>query len=162
MDKLTRRALLRALAGGALATVGTLILARTSLAALGTPEDTNPADVDVQARAAELDLGSAGEAHAQFLNFGDGFRNGGFRNGGFWQRRLPQRRLPQRWLPERRLRQRRLPQRRLPQRWLPERRLPQLLDDDFRRPSRPVGTARYPTHSVLRILTAHTAIFLTD
>ncbi|MGB7695123.1 MAG: hypothetical protein WBM12_19875, partial [Pseudolabrys sp.] len=84
MDKLTRRALLRALAGGALSTVGTVILARTSLAALGTPEDTNPADVDVQARAAELDLGSAGEAHAQFLNFGDGFRNGGFRNGGFW------------------------------------------------------------------------------
>ena len=83
MDKLTRRALLRALAGGALSTVGTVILARTSLAALGTPEDTNPADVDVQARAAELDLGSAGEAHAQFLNFGDGFRNGGFRNGGF-------------------------------------------------------------------------------
>ena len=84
MDKLTRRALLRALAGGALSTAGTVILARTSLAALGTPEDTNPADVDVQARAAELDLGSAGEAHAQFLNFGDGFRNGGFRNGGFW------------------------------------------------------------------------------
>ena len=84
MDKLTRRALLRALAGGALSTVGTVILARTSLAALGTPEDTNPVDVDVQARAAELDLGSAGEAHAQFLNFGDGFRNGGFRNGGFW------------------------------------------------------------------------------
>jgi hypothetical protein len=86
MDKLTRRALLRALAGGALSTVGTVILARTSLAALGTPEDTNPADVDVQARAAELDLGSAGEAHAQFLNFGDGgvgFRNGGFGNGGF-------------------------------------------------------------------------------
>ena len=87
MDKLTRRALLRTLAGGALSTVGTVILARTSLAALGTPEDTNSADVDVQARAAGLDeegdLGSAGEAHAQFLNFGDGFRNGGFRNGGF-------------------------------------------------------------------------------
>ena len=43
MDKLTRRALLRALAGGALSTVGTVILARTSLAALGTPEDTNSA-----------------------------------------------------------------------------------------------------------------------
>ena len=41
-DKLTRRALLRALAGGALSTVGTVILARTSLAALSTPEDTNP------------------------------------------------------------------------------------------------------------------------
>ena len=91
MDKLSRRSLLRALAGGALSTVGTVILARTSLAALGTPEDTKPADLDVQARAAELDaggLGPAGEAHAQFLNFpgggwGNGFRNGGFRNGGF-------------------------------------------------------------------------------
>jgi len=92
MDKLSRRSLLRALAGGALSTVGTVILARTSLAALGTPEDTKTADLDVQARAAELDaggLGPAGEAHAQFLNFpgvgfGNGpFRNGGFRNGGF-------------------------------------------------------------------------------
>ena len=73
MDKLSRRSLLRALAGGALSTAGTVILARTSLAALGTPEDTKPADLDVQARAAELDaggLGPAGEAHAQlFLNF---------------------------------------------------------------------------------------------
>ncbi len=99
MDKLSRRSLLRALAGGALSTAGTVILARTSLAALGTPQDTKPADLDVQARAAELDaggLGSAGEAHAQFLNVGvpglgfgnggfgnGGFRNGGFRNGGF-------------------------------------------------------------------------------
>ena len=73
MDKLSRRSLLRALAGGALSTAGTVILARTSLAALGTPEDTKPADLDVQARAAELDaggLGPAGEAHAQFLNGG--------------------------------------------------------------------------------------------
>ena len=88
MDKLSRRSLLRALAGGALSAAGTVILARTSLAALGTAEDTKPADLDVQARAAELDaggLGPAGEAHAQFLNFpgGVGFRNGGFRNGGF-------------------------------------------------------------------------------
>jgi hypothetical protein len=87
MDKLTRRALLRALAGGALSTVGTVVLARTSLAALGTPEDANPTDLDVQARAAGLDdvgLGSAGGAHAQFINFpGGGFGNGGFRNGGF-------------------------------------------------------------------------------
>ena len=87
MDKLTRRALLRALAGGALSTVGTVVLARTSLAALGTPEDANPTDLDVQARAAGLDdvgLGSAGGAHAQFINFpGLGFVNGGFRNGGF-------------------------------------------------------------------------------
>jgi hypothetical protein len=88
MDKLTRRALLRALAGAALPTVGTVVLARTSLAALGTPEDANPTDLDVQARAAGLDdvgLGSAGGAHAQFLNFpGGGFGNGGFRNGGFF------------------------------------------------------------------------------
>ncbi len=87
MDKLSRRSLVRALAGGALSTVGTVILARTSLAALGTPEDTKPADLDVQARAAELDaggLGPAGEQHAQFLNFpGVGWGNGGFRNGGF-------------------------------------------------------------------------------
>ena len=91
MDKLSRRSLLRALAGGALSTTGTVILARTSLAALGTSEDIKPAGLDVQARAAELDaggLGPAGEAHAQFLNFpgvgfGNGFRNGGFRNGGF-------------------------------------------------------------------------------
>jgi len=87
MEKLTRRTLLRALAGGALSTVGTVVLARTSLAALGTPEDANPTDLDVQARAAGLDagdLGPAGEAHAQFLNFpGGGFGNGGFRNGGF-------------------------------------------------------------------------------
>lgn len=95
MDKLSRRSLVRALAGGALSTVGTVILARTSLAALGTPEDTKPADLDVQARAAELDaggLGPAGEQHAQFLNFPGvggfgngfgGFRNGGFGNGGF-------------------------------------------------------------------------------
>jgi hypothetical protein len=83
----TRRALLRALAGGALSTVGTVVLARTSLAALGTPEDANPTDLDVQARAAGLDdvgLGSAGGAHAQFINFpGGGFGNGGFGNGGF-------------------------------------------------------------------------------
>jgi cytoplasmic tRNA 2-thiolation protein 1 len=67
--------------------VGTVVLARTSLAALGTPEDANPTDLDVQARAAGLDdvgLGSAGGAHAQFINFpGGGFGNGGFRNGGF-------------------------------------------------------------------------------
>jgi hypothetical protein len=91
MDKLSRRSLLRVLAGGALTTVGTVVLARTSVAAVGTPENTNQADVDVQARAAGLDagvdkvdLGPAGEAHAQFLNFGGtGWRNGGFRNGGW-------------------------------------------------------------------------------
>jgi hypothetical protein len=86
MDKLTRRSLLRALAGGALTAAGTVVLARTSLAALGTPEVT-PSDLDIQARAAELDaggLGAAGEQHAQFINFpGVGFGNGGFRNGGF-------------------------------------------------------------------------------
>ena len=121
MDKLTRRALLRALAGGALSTVGTVILARTSLAALGTPEDANPTDLDVQARAAGLEgLGSAGEAHAQFLNFpGDGFRNGGFRNGGFWNGGFRNGGFRNGGFRQRRLRQRWLPQRRLPQRWLP-------------------------------------------
>jgi hypothetical protein len=55
--------------------------------------NATPADLDVQARGAELNaggLGPTGEAHAQlFLNGGlpvfanGGFRNGGFRNGGF-------------------------------------------------------------------------------
>jgi hypothetical protein len=106
MDKLSRRSLLRTLAGGALTAAGTVVLARTSLASL--PEDPKPADLDVQTRAAELDVqgfGPAGEAQAQFLNFpgagwgngggwrnlpwGNGFRNvvpwrnGGWRNGGW-------------------------------------------------------------------------------
>jgi hypothetical protein len=90
MDKLTRRALLRTLAMGTLTTVGTVTLARTALASVpSTPADdpTHP-DLDVQARAAELeqaDLGSAEDAYAQFLNFRNGgrpFRNGGWRNGG--------------------------------------------------------------------------------
>ena len=89
MDKLSRRALLRALAGGALSTLGTVILARTALAALGTPEVTKDTDLDVQARAAGLGEGgrdSAEDAYARFLNGAfrkGGFRNGGFRNGGF-------------------------------------------------------------------------------
>jgi len=90
MDKLNRRALLRALAGSALSTLGTVILARTALAALGTPEETKDTDLDVQARAAGLGeggRGSAEDAYARFLNGafrnGGGFRNGGFRNGGF-------------------------------------------------------------------------------
>ena len=150
MDKLSCRSLLRALAGGSLSTVGTVILARSSLAALGTPEDTKPGDLDVQARAAELDaggLGPAGEAHAQFLNspiggFGNGFRNGGFGNGGFGQRWLPQRWLPQRWFPQ---------WRRLPQWRFPQRRFPQLVANDFRRPGWPPGTSGYPADAVLEL-----------
>jgi hypothetical protein len=105
MDKLTRRSLLRALAAGALS-VGTVVIARAPLAhARGTPEDADRSDVDVQARASQLEDGvrdPAGDAYAAFRNafrnggggFGDGgfrnvfrngggFRNGGFRNGGF-------------------------------------------------------------------------------
>jgi hypothetical protein len=105
-NKLTRRALLRTLAGGALATTGTVVLARSALAEVpGTPaEGIIPPNVDVQARAAGVelgDLGPAGDAYAQgvFLNTGvpvfangpflnggfgnGGFRNGGWRNGGF-------------------------------------------------------------------------------
>jgi rSAM-associated Gly-rich repeat protein len=89
MDKFTRRALLRTLAKGAFSAVGTVVLARASLAdPSGTPAiDTK--HTDVQARAAELergDLGLPNETYAQFRNAfrnGGRFRNGGFRNGGF-------------------------------------------------------------------------------
>ncbi|HWV41228.1 hypothetical protein [Pseudorhodoplanes sp.] len=102
MDKLSRRNLLRTLAGGALSTAGIVTLARTSLANVPeTPAGAPLSDLDVQARAAELEssevLGEAGQAHAQFINlpgvggFGNGgrfrnlpFGNGGFRNGGFF------------------------------------------------------------------------------
>ncbi len=94
MDKLSRRSLLRTLALGVVSTAGTTVVARSALAAApSSPEGIDPSVVDVQDRAAGLeniDLGPAGEAHAQFLNFpgvgfgnGGGFRNGGFRNGGF-------------------------------------------------------------------------------
>jgi hypothetical protein len=92
MDKLTRRALLRTLALGAVSTTGVVTLARTSLANVpDTPLDIDPTNLDVQARAAELEasevVGPAGPAHAQFINLPGvgGFGNGGrFRNGGFW------------------------------------------------------------------------------
>ncbi|MFN3350708.1 hypothetical protein [Pseudorhodoplanes sp.] len=105
MDKLSRRNLLRTLAGGALSAAGVVTLARTSLANVpdAAAADLHAAGLDVQARAAVLEdaVGPAGEAHAQFVNlpgiggfgnggrfgnfpFGNGgFRNGGFRNGGF-------------------------------------------------------------------------------
>jgi hypothetical protein len=95
MDKLTRRNLLRTLAGGALTTAGTVVLARTALANVPeTAEVADPTALDVQARAADLEgtevVGEAGQAHAQFINLpgvggfgngGRGFRNGGFLNG---------------------------------------------------------------------------------
>ncbi|HWV54359.1 hypothetical protein [Pseudorhodoplanes sp.] len=92
MEKLSRRALLRTLAGGAATTVGTVVIARTALASIpdAPVEGALPADIDVQARAAELEaadvVGPAGQAHAQFVNLPGvgGFGNGGgFRNGGF-------------------------------------------------------------------------------
>src|SRR4051794_23274104 len=98
MDKLSRRSLLRTLAGGALATTGTVVIARaavTEAAAAVLPTG------DLQERAARIaELG--GEAVTQqaqlFVNggiplpgvfgnaplFGNApyFRNGGFPNGG--------------------------------------------------------------------------------
>jgi hypothetical protein len=92
MDKLSRRALLRTLALGAVSATGVVTLARTSLANVPeAPVDVDPANLDVQARAADLEgaevVGPAGQAHAQFINLPGvgGFGNrGGFRNGGFW------------------------------------------------------------------------------
>ena len=102
MDKLTRRSLLRTLAGGALTTLGTVVIARASLAE--TTGDAVPLPGgDLQDRATRLaELGSEemNTAPAQlFLNggipgifgnapfgnggWGNGFGNGGFRNGGF-------------------------------------------------------------------------------
>ena len=106
MDKLTRRSLLRTLAGGALTTLGTVVIARaTSAEAAELMGDAVPLPGgDLQDRAMRLaELGSEGmtTAPAQlFLNggiplpgifgnapfgngWGNGFGNGGFRNGGF-------------------------------------------------------------------------------
>ena len=102
MDKLTRRSLLRTLAGGALGTLGTVVIARTSLAeaaeAIGDLAPLPGGDLQDRAtRLAELGSEEMTSAPAQlFLNgglpvfangapiFGNGgFRNGGFRNGGF-------------------------------------------------------------------------------
>ena len=95
MDKLTRRSLLRTLAGGALGTFGTVVIARASLA--GAAEDAITPGGDLADRATRLaELGPEGmtSAPAQlFLNggvpglFGNApfrnFRNGGFLNGPF-------------------------------------------------------------------------------
>ena len=95
MDKLTRRSLLRTLAGGALGTLGTVVIARTSVAeaaeAAGDAVPLPGGDLQDRAmRLAELGSEEMTSTPAQlFLNgglpvFGNGgFRNGGFRNGGF-------------------------------------------------------------------------------
>jgi hypothetical protein len=88
MDKPTRRALLRALAGGALSTAGTIVIARSALADVpGTAAQVGPAHIDVRARAAALEheFLPPEDAYAQFGNFGGPFRNGmprPFRNVG--------------------------------------------------------------------------------
>jgi uncharacterized membrane protein YgcG len=102
MDKLTRRTLLRTLAGGTVTTLGTVVLARAAMAETtqAMTDDSTLAGRDVQERAAHLaeDMvndevssqgfrnvfrkgGFPGFRNGGFLN-GGGFRNGGFRNGG--------------------------------------------------------------------------------
>jgi len=101
MDKLTRRSLLRTLAGGALTTLGTVVIARASLAATAEASGALPLPGDLQDRAMRvaaefgeevttkvaqwLNLGIPGIfGNAPFGNgWGNGFGNGGFRNGGF-------------------------------------------------------------------------------
>jgi hypothetical protein len=106
MDKLTRRSLLRTLAGSALSTLGTVVVARATLAeaAEAKTDESKLAGRDVQDRAASLAEngvdevssarfrnsvfrngggGGGGFRNGGFLNGGGGFRNGGFRNGGF-------------------------------------------------------------------------------
>jgi hypothetical protein len=109
MDKLTRRSLLRTLAGGALTTLGTVVIARATVAeaaeAMGggvpLPGDlkdratrlaANLGSEEMTSAPAQLFLnggvpgifGNAPFGNAPFGNFGNGgFRNGGFRNGGF-------------------------------------------------------------------------------
>ena len=108
MDKLSRRSLLRTLAGGALATTGTVVIARatvteaeaavlptgdlqdraTRLAELGEEMPVRQAQIFVNAP--NPLFGNApifGNApyfrNGGFRNGGPGFLNGGFRNGGF-------------------------------------------------------------------------------
>ena len=93
MDKLSRRSLLRTLAGGALTTLGTVVIARASLAATAEASGALPLPGDLQDRA--MRVAEFGEEMttkvAQWLNvgipglFGNGpplFGNGGFGNGG--------------------------------------------------------------------------------
>src|SRR5262245_50632236 len=93
MDKLTRRTLLRALAGGTLATAGTIVLARATLAEASeaTTNELALEGRDVQERAARLAEGEVDvdEVSSRFRNaaFRNGggrgaFRNSAFRNGG--------------------------------------------------------------------------------
>ena len=109
MDKLTRRSLLRTLAGGALTTLGTVVIARATsaeaaelmgdavplpggdlqdramrLAELGSEEMTTaPAQLFLNGGIPGI-FGNAPFGNAPWGNFGNGgFRNGGFRNGDF-------------------------------------------------------------------------------
>jgi len=89
MTELTRRQLLRRLAGSA-AAAGAVVLARAVLAEAA--ESPAPAAADPEERAGrlagELPEIAEGAESASFLNRavrgggGGGFRNGGFRNGG--------------------------------------------------------------------------------
>jgi len=88
MSDLSRRELLRRLAGG-VASIGTIILAQTVLAAEKDAPTTKPAAPDERADrlAEELPATPEGTELVSFLNRafrngGGGFRNGGFRNGG--------------------------------------------------------------------------------
>src|ERR1700741_365158 len=100
MDKLSRRSLLRTLAGGALTTMGTVVIARASVAeaaeAMGDAVPLPAGDLQERAmRVAELGEEMTSRPAQLFLNapsplFGNApifanaplFRNGGFRNGG--------------------------------------------------------------------------------
>ena len=98
MDKLTRRSLLRTLAGGALTTLGTVVVARaavTDAAATAGAVPLPAGDLSDRALRVAEELGEEATTQvAQWLNlgipgifgnggFGNGFRNGGFGNGGF-------------------------------------------------------------------------------
>lgn len=89
MSELSRRQLLRRLAGLCITSAGTVILARTVLADTQEPPATTPAAPDERAdRLADgLPPPPEGTEFATFVNRafrngGGGFRNGAFANGG--------------------------------------------------------------------------------
>src|SRR5262245_37873590 len=92
MDKLSRRALLRTLTGGAVTAVGTVVLARAALteASAMPASQLAPPDGDIQDRAVRLaEAGGTEDVTATPIQFirggGGGFRRGGgggFRRGG--------------------------------------------------------------------------------
>jgi hypothetical protein len=90
MNELNRRNLLKTLLGGALSAVGSVVLARATLAASSQNEEASASE-NLQERADRLahdaDANSGELEPIAFLNRafrnGGGFRNGGFRNGGF-------------------------------------------------------------------------------